>query len=103
MLATFPAKIKQVMKELNEQGLKNCWTLQSSKKPLLNEEQIKFIDKFLQSQGVYNASMDLSSRYKIFKTLKGKLPETTVKEAKETEKETEQTEAKQSNEVTCPF
>jgi len=98
MLACFPAKIKQVMKELNEQGLKNCWSIQkSNKQPGLNEEQIKFIDKFLQSQGVYNSSMDLSSRFKIFKTLKGKLPEAkeTVTET-ETETETEkETETKQ--------
>ena len=72
MLACYPSKLKDIMRELNTQGLPNCWTVQkSNKQPELNEEQIKFIDKFLQLQGVYNASMDLSSRYKIFKTLKG--------------------------------
>ena len=77
MLACFPSKLKDIMRELNTQGLPNCWTLsKSNKQPELNDEQIKFIDKFLQSQGVYNASMDLSSRFKIFKTLRGKLPET---------------------------
>ena len=76
MLACFPSKLKDIMKELDDQGLENCWTIQkSNKQPELNEEQIKFIDKFLQSQGVYNSSMDLSSRHKIFKALKGKLPE----------------------------
>jgi len=85
MLACFPSKLKDIMRELNTQGLKNCWLIQkSTKQPGLNEEQIKFIDKFLQSQGVYNSSMDLSTRYKIFKTLKGKLPERQeTKEAKQ--------------------
>jgi len=83
MLACFPAKAKQVMIALDEAGLKNCWTLQkSNKQPDLNEEQIKFIDKFLQAQGVYNSSMDLSSRYKIFKALRGKLPVPETKETK---------------------
>jgi len=83
MLSTFPSKAKQVMIALDEAGLKNCWTLQkSNKQPDLNEEQIKFIDKFLQAQGVYNSSMDLSSRYKIFKALRGKLPVPETKEAK---------------------
>ena len=83
MLSTFPSKAKQVMIALDEAGLKNCWTLQkSNKQPDLNEEQIKFIDKFLQAQGVYNSSMDLSSRYKIFKALRGKLPVPETKETK---------------------
>jgi len=90
MLACFPAKIKSIMKELNEQGLKNCWTLQSSKKPLLEPWQVAQLDAFLQEMGVYNASMEISMRYKVFKSLKGKF----IEPAKETEK-TEQTETKQ--------
>ena len=85
MLACFPAKIKQVMKELDAQGLKNCWSIgQSSKKPLLEEWQVAQLDAFLQEKGVLNPSMDLSSRYKVFKSLKGKFIE-----PKKTETETE--------------
>ena len=87
MLACFPAKIKQVMKELNEQGLKNCWSIgQSSKKPLLEEWQVAQLDAFLQKAGVLNPSMDLASKYKVFKALKGKFIEP---KKTETEKETE--------------
>ena len=86
MLACFPAKIKQVMKELNEQGLKNCWSIgQSSKKPLLEEWQVAQLDAFLQKAGVLNPSMDLASKYKVFKALKGKF----IEPKTETEKETE--------------
>ena len=82
MLACFPAKIKQVMKELNEQGLPNCWSIgQSSKKPLLEPWQVAQVNDFLVKEGVYNASMDLANKFKVFKALKGKF--------------TEQTEAKQ--------
>ena len=88
MLACFPAKIKQVMKELNEQGLKNCWSIgQSSKKPLLEEWQVAQLDAFLQEKGVLNPSMDLSSRYKVFKSLKGKFIEPKKTETPETETE----------------
>ena len=89
MLACFPAKIKSIMKELNEQGLKNCWTLQSSKKPLLEPWQVAQLDAFLQEKGVLNPSMDLASKFKVFKALKGKFIEP---KKTETEKETEQTE-----------
>ena len=88
MLACFPAKIKQVMKELNEQGLKNCWSIgQSSKKPLLEEWQVAQLDAFLQKAGVLNPSMDLASKYKVFKALKGKFIEPKTETEKETETE----------------
>jgi hypothetical protein len=91
MLACFPSKIKSIMKELNEQGLQNSWSIsQSSKKPLLEQWQVAQLDAFLQEKGVLNPSMDLSSRYKVFKSLKGKFIE-----PKKTETtETEQTETK---------
>jgi len=89
MLACFPAKIKQVMKELNEQGLENCWTLQSSKKPLLEPWQVAQLDAFLQEKGVLNPSMDLASKYKVFKALKGKFIEPAKETVTETETETE--------------
>ena len=89
MLACFPAKIKQVMKELNEQGLENCWTLQSTKKPLLEPWQVAQLDAFLQEKGVLNPSMDLPSKYKVFKALKGKFIEPAKETVTETETETE--------------
>ena len=87
MLACFPSKIKQVMKELDAQGLKNCWAIdQASKKPLLEPWQVAQLDAFLQEKGVYNASMDIANKYKVFKALKGKFIEPKT-ETPETETE----------------
>ena len=97
MLACFPAKIKSIMKELNEQGLPNCWSIgNQSKKPLLEPWQVAQLDAFLQEKGVLNPSMDLANKFKVFKALKGKFIEPKKTETEtETEKETEQTETKQ--------
>ncbi len=89
MLACFPAKIKQVMKELNEQGLQNCWAIGSTKKPLLEPWQVAQLDAFLREKGVLNPSMDLASKYKVFKALKGKFIEPKTETEKETVTETE--------------
>jgi len=88
MLACFPAKIKSIMKELVNQGLVTQWQVTSTKKSSLEEWQVAQLDDFLVKMGVYNASMDLANKYKVFKALKGKF----IEPAKETEKETEQTE-----------
>ena len=93
MLACFPAKIKQVMKELVNQGLVTQWQVASTKKSLLEEWQIDQVNDFLVAKGVYNSSMDLASKYKVFKALKGKFIEPKT-ETLETETETE-TETKQ--------
>ena len=82
------------MKELVNQGLVTQWQVTSTKKTLLEEWQVAQLDAFLQKKGVLNPSMEISMRYKVFKSLKGKFIEPEI-EAKETEKETEQTEAKQ--------
>ena len=84
MLATFPSKIKSIMKELVNQGLVTQWQVASTKKSLLEEWQIDQVNDFLVKQGVYNASMDLANKYKVFKALKGKFIE-----PKKTETETE--------------
>ena len=90
MLACFPSKIKQVMKELDAQGLKNCWAIdQASKKPLLEPWQVAQLDAFLREKGVLNPSMDLASKYKVFKALKGKFIEPKTETEKETVTETE--------------
>ena len=83
MLACFPAKIKQVMKELNEQGLPNCWSIAQSKKPLLEPWQVAQVNAFLQEKGVLNPSMEISMRYKVFKSLKGKFIEPEITETKQ--------------------
>ena len=75
MLACFPAKIKQVMKELVNQGLVTQWQVTSTKKSLLEEWQVAQLDAFLQEKGVLNPSMEISMRYKVFKSLKGKFIE----------------------------
>ena len=85
MLSSFPAKSKAVMLALDEAGLKNNWIIpKNSKKQSLSEADIKEIDSLLAKTGVLNPSMDIASRYKVFKALggkltsrhKGKLPET---------------------------
>ena len=74
MLACFPAKIKQVMIALDEAGLPNNWIIpKNSKKQSLSEADIKEIDSLLAKTGVLNPSMDIASRYKVFKALGGRL------------------------------
>ena len=81
MLATFPSKIKYVMLALDECGLKNSWIIpKNSKKQSLSEADIKEVDALLQKTGILNPSMDIASRYKVFKALGGKL--TSRKETK---------------------
>ena len=89
MLACFPAKIKSIMKELVNQGLVTQWSIGSSKKPLLEPWQVAQLDAFLQEKGVLNPSMDLPSKYKVFKALKGKFIEPKT-ETLETETEAKQ-------------
>ena len=86
MLATFPSKIKYVMLALDEAGLKNNWIIpKNNKKVSFSPEDEKEINYLLANMGVFNTSMELKDRYKVFKALGGKL--TSRKEAKETEKE----------------
>ena len=69
------------MLALDECGLKNSWIIpKNSKKQSLSEADIKEIDSLLAKTGVLNPSMDIASRYKVFKALGGKL--TSRKEAK---------------------
>ena len=82
MLACFPAKAKQVMIALDTCGLPNNWIIpKNSKKQSLSEADIKEVDALLQKTGILNPSMDIASRYKVFKALGGKL--TSRKEAKQ--------------------
>ena len=82
MLSSFPAKAKQVMIALDTCGLPNNWIIpKNSKKQSLSEADIKEIDSLLAKTGVLNPSMDIASRYKVFKALGGKL--TSRKEAKQ--------------------
>ena len=74
MLSTFPAKAKQVMIALDEAGLKNLWVIRkNSKKQSLSEADEKEINSLLANMGVFNSSMDIASRYKVFKALGGRL------------------------------
>ena len=74
MLSTFPAKSKAVMLALDEAGLPNNWIIpKASKKVTISEADIKEIDSLLAKTGVLNPSMDIASRYKVFKALGGKL------------------------------
>lgn len=83
MLACFPSKIKSIMKELVNQGLVTQWQV-IAQKSLLEEWQVAQIDAFLQEKGVLNPSMEISMRYKVFKSLKGKFIEPGI-EPKKTE------------------
>ena len=65
MLATFPSKIKSIMKELVNQGLVTQWQVTSTKKSLLEEWQVAQLDAFLQEKGVLNPSMEISMRYSL--------------------------------------
>jgi len=74
MLATFPSKLKYVMLALDECGLPNSWIIpKNSKKQSLSEEDEKEINSLLQKTGILNPSMDIASRYKVFKALGGRL------------------------------
>jgi len=74
MLASFPSKIKYVMLALDECGLKNSWIIpKNSKKQSLSEEDEKEINSLLQKAGVFNPSMELKDRFKVFKALGGRL------------------------------
>lgn len=74
MLSSFPAKAKQVMIALDTCGLPNNWIIpQSSKKVSFSQEDEKEINSLLQKAGVFNPSMELKDRYKVFKALGGRL------------------------------
>jgi len=74
MLATFPSKIKYVMLALDECGLKNNWIVPTSRKKVsFSQEDEKEINALLQKAGVFNSSMELKDRYKVFKALGGRL------------------------------
>jgi len=74
MLACFPAKAKQVMIALDEQGLPNNWIIpKNNKKVSFSPEDEKEINSLLQKAGVLNPSMELKDRYKVFKALGGRL------------------------------
>ena len=82
MLSSFPAKSKAVMLALDEAGLKNNWIIpKSSKKVSFSPEDEKEINNLLVKMGVFNSSMELRDRYKVFKALGGKL--TSRKEVKQ--------------------
>ena len=74
MLASFPSKIKYVMLALDEAGLKNNWIIpQNHKKVSFSPEDEKEINSLLQKAGVFNPSMELKDRFKVFKALGGRL------------------------------
>ena len=74
MLSSFPAKAKQVMIALDTCGLPNNWIIpKSSKKVSFSPEDEKEINNLLVKMGVFNSSMELRDRYRIFKALGGRL------------------------------
>ena len=74
MLSSFPAKAKQVMITLDTCGLPNNWIIpKSSKKVSFSPEDEKEINNLLVKMGVFNSSMELRDRYRIFKALGGRL------------------------------
>ena len=74
MLSSFPAKAKQVMIALDTCGLPNNWIIpKSSKKVSFSPEDEKEINNLLVKIGVFNSSMELRDRYRIFKALGGRL------------------------------
>ena len=74
MLSTFPAKSKAVMLALDEAGLPNNWIIpKNNKKVSFSPEDEKEINHLLANMGVFNSSMELKDRYKVFKALGGKL------------------------------
>lgn len=81
MLSSFPAKAKAVMLALDTCGLPNNWIIpKSSKKISFSEADIKEIDSLLAKTGVLNPSMDIASRYKVFKALGGRLSSSAKKQ-----------------------
>ena len=74
MLSSFPAKAKQVMIALDEAGLKNNWIIpKNNKKVSFSPEDEKEINHLLANMGVFNSSMELKDRYRVFKALGGRL------------------------------
>ena len=74
MLSSFPAKAKAVMVALNEAGLPTNWIMpKNSKRISFSQEDEKEINDLLQKSGILNPSMDIASRYKVFKALGGRL------------------------------
>lgn len=74
MLSSFPAKSKAVMLALDEAGLKNNWIIpKNNKKVSFSPEDEKEINYLLANMGVFNSSMELKDRYRVFKALGGRL------------------------------
>ena len=74
MLSSFPAKAKQVMIALDTCGLPNNWIIpKNNKKVSFSPEDEKEINYLLANMGVFNSSMELRDRYRIFKALGGRL------------------------------
>ena len=74
MLSSFPAKSKAVMLALDEAGLKNNWIIpKNNKKVSFSPEDEKEINDLLVKMGVFNSSMELRDRYRVFKALGGRL------------------------------
>ena len=74
MLSSFPAKSKAVMLALDEAGLPNNWIIpKNNKKVSFSSEDEKEINDLLVKMGVFNSSMELRDRYRVFKALGGRL------------------------------